>query len=122
MDNFNIHKFFKSEYLHEDKMSSDREIEIIKKDETRPLYVLIHEDETIFREPLVDESIIQEQAEAVSLVAKAQDVATRIRKAISGGRQEGEILDFVFAPLTTAGAKSVLESGELRYRSKLYKK
>ena len=31
MDNFNIHKFFKSEYLHEDKMSSDREIEIIKK-------------------------------------------------------------------------------------------
>ena len=31
MDNFNIHKFFKSEYLNEDKMSSDREIEIIKK-------------------------------------------------------------------------------------------
>ena len=31
MDNFNIHKFFKSEYLHEDKMSPDREIEIIKK-------------------------------------------------------------------------------------------
>jgi len=31
MDNFNIHKFLKSEYIHEDKMSSDREIEIIKK-------------------------------------------------------------------------------------------
>ena len=31
MDNFNLHKFFKSEYLHEDKMSSDKEIEIIKK-------------------------------------------------------------------------------------------
>ena len=30
MDNFNIHKFFKSEYLNEDKMSSDGEIEIIK--------------------------------------------------------------------------------------------
>ena len=31
MDNFNIQKFFKSQYLQEDKMSSDREIEIIKK-------------------------------------------------------------------------------------------
>ena len=31
MDNFNIQKFFKDQYLQEDKMSSDREIEIIKK-------------------------------------------------------------------------------------------
>ena len=31
MDNFNIQKFFRDQYLQEDKMSSDREIEIIKK-------------------------------------------------------------------------------------------
>ena len=31
MDNFNIQKFFKDQYLQEDKMSSDKEIEIIKK-------------------------------------------------------------------------------------------